>query len=185
MKLVILLGAIALLVVGCSSDSGDGTAGGTGGSGGGSGGSGGGSGGGTATGGSGGSSSCATVTGTYALSGTRDSSNPGSCPNSLTYPVGATATLTKSGVDYKLDFATTIAASQCSTNLTGCSLTTTCSSVLGKFGDAAIWDGHWQGSLSLAITETGATGSDHWAAFTSSTQLAECSANWVVTATRQ
>jgi hypothetical protein len=178
MKVVILVSAwMAGALLGCSSSTT--TRGGSGGTGGG------------ATGGAGGieagidgGATCTTVTGTYSLTGTRDTNNPGSCPGTLKYADGATVTLTKNGADYALAFESPLYASSCSVNVTGCVLNATCV-MSGRLGGTSSYDSNWQGEILWTITQQNATGTDHWTNFSSVTQTTKCSANWLVTATRQ
>lgn len=187
MNRAILFGAcFACILTSCSSSGtsggggidGSSAAGGTGGASGGDGG---------ATGGAAGKDagpSCTTVTGTYAITGTRDASNPGSCPNNLAYPDGATATLAKNGASYALSFESPLNGNSCSVNVTNCVLSATCG-MQGRLGGTLAWDSNWQGEIAWTITETGASGTDHWTSFSSNVQATKCSANWTVTAMRQ
>jgi hypothetical protein len=180
--LIVAAACIGLVLLGCSSSD-DSGSGGKGGAGGGTNGGTGGTGGGS-TAGAGGGATCTTVTGTYLLVGVRDTSAPGSCPNTLNYADAATATLTKNGSNYALAFGATLSGSGCSVNVTGCALSATCT-MLGQLAGTPVWDSSWQGEIAWTISDKGAGGTDHWTNFMSNSQTTKCSANWIVTATRQ
>lgn len=164
-----------VLFVACSG--GEGGEGGTGGSAAGGAGSGGAAGSSGAAGSGGGT--CA-PSGTYALTITRDTIAPGSCPNSLVHPGNATATITASGGgDYTMKVDDdSVCVGDCTVNVTGCKLTATCKqcTVIASSGYGFDATEEW------TLTNTGLAGTEKWPAYPSKPA---CSANWVVTGVRQ
>ncbi len=142
--------------------------------------------GGSATGGTGGGSGCTSVTGTYVLNATRDSSNAGSCPNSTSYLGNPSVTVTLNtagGYDYKLqgDLANggtncnPWSAFNCTASVSGCRIQASCATT-------AWCDVSYQSEMVLNVTDTSVSGTDQWQNLTLS--YPACSANWNLTGSR-
>ncbi len=141
---------------------------------------------GSAAGGSGGGSGCTSVTGTYVLNATRDSSNAGSCPNNTSYLGNPSVTITLNttgGYDYKLqgDLAnagtncTAWSAFSCTASVSGCRIQASCVT-------NTLCNVKYQSDMVLNVTDTSVSGTDQWQNLTLS--YPACSANWNLTGSR-
>lgn len=161
---------VGCVLLGCSSSTT--TDGGTGGAA-----SGGGGAGGTSGAAGSGGAQCTSVTGTYTVTGTRDTANAGSCPTTLKYPASATATIqAKTGgfdVHMVVDGTTDIS---CVASVFGCNVTATCTT-------EPVASTQYKTEINWTLNSTGFSGTEKWTDYSGTTP--HCAANWNVTGVRQ
>jgi hypothetical protein len=135
-----------------------------------------------------GEQSCS-VTGSYAISGSRDVANPGSCPETLSYPADTVVTVTTGRAGYDVKFAGVPGAasyaysSYCTANVSGCRITATCR--MGIIGDVGPGGSvtSYVNNFTWILGNTGFTGTESWADYTKTQP--PCSATWSVTGLRR